>query len=292
MWLFVPEGFFSIVTADELGHELQVRARSKEDLDRLRAAYLPSLGDPVGLPGHDYPWRAFTTRKALADGLAKVVDALDYRNFKDTVARRHSHERAHTYLGVWQACLAIEEETPPARNQMSTSRRPSAPVDRTAEYRGRDLHAEGVWPTGSERRYGGVVFNEDGEVLLREPAGHYDDYVWTFAKGEGDDGEHPVATALREVFEETGCRPAIVGHVPGVFTGGSTGSHNYFYVMYALNTRLDPSACAPGGETSAVRWATHDEARRLIGLTTNVGGRDRDLATLEAAFDVWDAMST
>ncbi len=110
MWLFVPEGFFSVVTADELGHELQIRARSKADLDRLRAAYIPSLGEAVALKGHDYPWRAFTTREALAAGLAKVVDALDYRNFKDTVARRRSHERAHTYLRVWEACLEIEKE--------------------------------------------------------------------------------------------------------------------------------------------------------------------------------------
>jgi len=109
MWLFVPEGFYSVVTADELGHEIQVRARSKKDLDRLRATYLPSLGEAVALAGHDYPWRAFTTKESLAGALSKVVDALDYRNFKDTVARRLGHERAHTYLRVWEACLEIEQ---------------------------------------------------------------------------------------------------------------------------------------------------------------------------------------
>lgn len=110
MWLFIPEGFFSIVTADEFGHELQVRARSRDDLERLRQAYLPSLGELISLPGRDYPWRAFTTRQALTECLAKVVDALDYGNFKDTVARRLSPTRTHTYHRVWEACTRIEQE--------------------------------------------------------------------------------------------------------------------------------------------------------------------------------------
>ncbi len=110
MWLFVPEGFFSIVIANELGHELQVRARSRDDLERLREAYLPSLGEPVSLPGRDYPWRAFTTREELSECLAKVVDALDYGNFKDTVACRLGRARARTYHRVWEACTEIQRE--------------------------------------------------------------------------------------------------------------------------------------------------------------------------------------
>jgi len=164
-------------------------------------------------------------------------------------------------------------------------------VTRTAEYRNRDLHAEGVWPPGPKSRYGGVVFNMDAEVLLREPVSHFDGYVWTFPKGAGEAGEHPVETALREVLEETGCRPSVVGHLPGVFTGGWVGSHNYFYVMYDLIGRLDESARVRNGETSAVRWVGFDEARSLIGMTANVTGRDRDLATLAAAFDAWRAIS-
>ncbi|MGH9919337.1 MAG: NUDIX hydrolase, partial [Nitrososphaerales archaeon] len=66
---------------------------------------------------------------------------------------------------------------------------------RTAEYGGRDLHAEGAWPKAAMRRYGGVIFNSDGQVLLREPKDHFDGYVWTFPKGAPDMDEHPVETA-------------------------------------------------------------------------------------------------
>lgn len=109
MWLFLPEGFFSVVTAEEFGAELQVRARAEGDLDALRATYLPSLGPTKTIPHRDYPFRAFTTKADWAECLVKVALAVDYTNFKDTVAKRQGHQRAHVYAKVWSACRQIEE---------------------------------------------------------------------------------------------------------------------------------------------------------------------------------------
>src|ERR1019366_5421089 len=71
-------------------------------------------------------------------------------------------------------------------------------VGNAADYRQRDLHAEGQWPPMKgltpegeilqPSSYGGILFNEKGQVLLREPKGHYDGYHWTFAKGRQDEG--------------------------------------------------------------------------------------------------------
>jgi hypothetical protein len=36
-------------------------------------------------------------------------------------------------------------------------------------------------------------------------------------------------------------------------------------------------------ETQSTRWVTWEEAKALIGKTTNAAGRERDLAVLEAA---------
>jgi len=48
------------------------------------------------------------------------------------------------------------------------------------------------------------------EVLLVHPGGPFwakkDDGAWSFPKGEFTDGEDPLACALRELEEETGCR--------------------------------------------------------------------------------------
>ena len=82
--------------------------------------------------------------------------------------------------------------------------------NRVAEYRLRDLHAEGEWPKLPKRRYGGVTFNSMGEVLLREPLNHFDGYHWTFAKGKGDKDEHPVDTALHG--DVGGDRPQAENH--------------------------------------------------------------------------------
>jgi len=164
--------------------------------------------------------------------------------------------------------------------------------DRTDEYRQRDLHTEcdrdpeGEWPSGpaKKRRYGGVTFNQEGQVLLREPKGHFGGFHWTFSKGAPDPNEIPVDTALRETLEETGYRPAIVGHLPGAFRGGVTSSYNYFYVM--LNdSQFDEVAMKKNGETNTVRWVSEEEALGLIAQSTDQGGRERDLLTLAAAFE-------
>jgi hypothetical protein len=39
-----------------------------------------------------------------------MANAIDYSNFKDTVAERHGSGRAHIYANVWADCRAIERE--------------------------------------------------------------------------------------------------------------------------------------------------------------------------------------
>jgi 8-oxo-dGTP diphosphatase len=157
--------------------------------------------------------------------------------------------------------------------------------DRTDEYLRRDLDGERIWPASSQARYGGVIINVRGEVLLREPTNHFDGYVWTFPKGAPEKGESSAQTALREVFEETGLHPRVVGHLADGFSGTSTGWVAYFYLMVDFTGRVDEQALAANGETATLRWASPEEARSLISKTTNAGGRKRDLAVLEEALD-------
>jgi 8-oxo-dGTP diphosphatase len=124
--------------------------------------------------------------------------------------------------------------------------------------------------------YGGVLVDEQGRVLLREPSDHFGGYVWTFAKGTPDPGETPEQTALREVREETGFEAEVIGRLP-VAVAGSTTCNVYFLMR--------PRRCIgePDWETQSLRWVTPDEARALIEQTTNERGRVRDLTVLEAA---------
>ncbi len=292
MWIFTPIGFFSVVEADGFpgapaGKTLMVRARDGGDLDRLREAHFPELGPNVEMQGRDYPVRAFTTHEDFAECMSKLAMAIDYGNFKNAVSARQGHARASVYGKVWQDCLKIQPAAP------TTITGSAAPKSRTAEYRKRDLHAEGEWPAAThsgDHRYGGVVFDGRGRVLLREPSDHYDGYHWTFPKGKAKHGEHQVDAALREVREETGHEPEIIDHVRGVFTGGNTGSSNYFYLMLDTTGQVDPAAMKTDKETSALQWADQHLAGELISKSMNLGGRDRDLRTLAAAFKAYEAL--
>ena len=125
--------------------------------------------------------------------------------------------------------------------------------------------------------YGGVLINSRGEVLLREPAGHFGGYVWTFAKGKPEPSETPEETALREVLEETGQGARIVALIPQVFAG--TTSSSVYFLMEPVG---DPAQFEE--ETASVRWVSEQEARRLISKTVPLAGRQRDRAVLKAAF--------
>lgn len=132
------------------------------------------------------------------------------------------------------------------------------------------------WSIQSANAYGGILLTRDGKILLREPANHFDGYVWTFAKGKLTQRDTPEQTALREVEEETGFLAEIVGVLPDVYKSGL--SSNAYFVM-----RHHGSQKAFDWETWGTRWVNFDEAERLINETTNVKGQQRDLAVLTAA---------
>jgi 8-oxo-dGTP pyrophosphatase MutT (NUDIX family) len=144
-------------------------------------------------------------------------------------------------------------------------------------------------PHWRKRSYGGVVVDDKGRYLLREPANHYEGYHWTFAKGKMDkEHEDPAQTAQREVLEETGFKTDIVDYVPGGHEGGQhhhdiTGKpiepdKTYYFLM-----KPKGSVGKMDWETQGYVWASYEDAKKLIGESTNERGRLRDLGVLEAA---------
>lgn len=263
MWLMTNIGFFSAV--QKPGTEfLTVRARVKNDLDVLRAKYLPDLSATVGHVGTDYPWRATVSHASFAAAIAKLVTDIGYSNFKNEVAARQGKGRAKRYQKVWEALYDLPEEIQP---------------EQVAQ-----LPWSDKIPAGKKVAYGGVIFDAEGMVLLREPKNHFDGYVWTFPKGRPDPGETPQTAALREVKEETGTDATIVAALPGEFIGGTT--VNRYFIMTAATG--SGSIARDDDETASVKWMTIHEARQHIGQTTNSTGRNRDLAVLEAAAQFWN----
>ena len=259
MWLITPEGFFSVVekVADKARGTLTIRARVSSDLEALRRGSLPELGATTKGEGTDYRYRATAPRAAIAKALAKMVEGLQYGNFKNEVAKRQGHARAELYHEVWDVLYRMQtdpkfEAAPPAKGAKDPVRAPKADA------------------------YGGILINDDREVLLVEPLNHYGGYVWTFPKGRPDPNENPADAALREVREETGYEAQIVQVLPATFAGSTTTTA--YFLMKPVGS--------PGSfnldETQATRWASLDEAEGLVALTKIESGRKRDKAVLEA----------
>ncbi|WP_209442229.1 NUDIX hydrolase [Neoroseomonas oryzicola] len=263
MWLITSFGFFSVVQkpGDKAEGSLTVRARVAGDLDRLRSEFLPSLGPTKEHAGTDYRYRARAPRGDVAVALANIAMSIEYGNFKDEVAKRQGKTRAATYGKVWDVLFGLKADE--ASKSASVSSVPKA--------------AE-VSTDGLKVAYGGVVLDAENRVLLREPARHFDGYVWTFPKGQPDKDkpETPEQVALREVKEETGYKAKITRPLPGSFAGGTTVNRYFLMVPAGAPGKFDK-------ETASIRWATFDEAADLIAQTTNAKGRERDLAVLAAA---------
>jgi 8-oxo-dGTP diphosphatase len=137
-------------------------------------------------------------------------------------------------------------------------------------------------PIAQASAYGGILFNAQGQLLLREPTNHFDGYVWTFAKGRPEPGDTPAQTALREVLEETGYAAQVMGVLAGVFHSGL--SSNAYFIM-----RPTSPQSATDWETQSTRWVDVEAAAQLIAQTTNAKGRARDLAVLNAARQWFEA---
>ena len=100
MWLITTIGFFSVVRKPG-ETDLTVRARARSDLEELRKVYLPTLGPTEAGSGTDYPYRARVSSEALAATVARMVEDIDYANFKDEVGAQQGPERAHIYGEIW-----------------------------------------------------------------------------------------------------------------------------------------------------------------------------------------------
>lgn len=127
---------------------------------------------------------------------------------------------------------------------------------------------------------GGVVINDDGLILVREPTNHFDGYVWTLPKGGVDPGETDEQGALREVEEESGVRAEIIERIPGEWKGGT--SLNRYFLMRPVEVTGEHD-----NETERIAFVTYDEAKELLAESTNKRGRERDLEVLDAGYALW-----
>ncbi len=110
MWLVTTFGFYSVVEKpwDRGRNTLTVRSRASEDLEALRARYLPSLGATAEDESADYRYRAQAPREDVARAFSQALLDIDYDNFKNAILHRQGWARERIYHDAWHAFLGIQ----------------------------------------------------------------------------------------------------------------------------------------------------------------------------------------
>lgn len=109
MWVMTEDGFYSAVQDTNNSDRVYVRARSREDIDRLRRIIGKTAGRVITDMGYDYPVRLWLTKADWANYLQNAASDITYPNFKDAVYDVNP-TRAKTYGRVWGVLLDIENE--------------------------------------------------------------------------------------------------------------------------------------------------------------------------------------
>ncbi len=266
MWTIGDLGTFSIVQKPGRD-DLAVRARVREDLERFRARYLDPQVPILDHAGTDYPYRLFAPHHDVAKALYDMVLRIDYPNFKSHIHQAQGSTREHVYHEVHSALIKLEKLDHAA----------ARPADRPHPTRAADRSS--IYTSTLAPAAGGVVFNDQGKLLLVEPTGHFDNTVWTFPKGRLDADDTPEAAAVREGEEESGAVARIVAPVPGSWQGSA--SETCYFVMTLVEQHFEPNA-----EAQAFAWIDPSEAPDYINKTTKSSARTRDLEVLQAALAV------
>jgi hypothetical protein len=123
VWVITQYGFYSTVaydpsmdpkkskrTQDLIGEGVELRlVRARDELDMKNLiALIPGDVEYVKTDRADYRFRTVLTLDEWTDFLAEESRQIDYRNFKNRVARTQGHERHDLLARVWGVLLELQ----------------------------------------------------------------------------------------------------------------------------------------------------------------------------------------
>ena len=105
MWLFLPQGFFSVSSPKHEPDLIQVRARKEEHIRALAEHIRFPIADS-GLviedkPERDYQYRIYLPKDVFQKWMSEYVDKIDYYNFKPEAVKATGREYGDLLVKIW-----------------------------------------------------------------------------------------------------------------------------------------------------------------------------------------------
>ncbi len=126
---------------------------------------------------------------------------------------------------------------------------------------------------------GGVVFNDQGQIIICRPTNHQ---IWVFPKGRIENDEDPKTTAIREVEEEAGVVAEIIdlaGEMNFIFKHPKRGELDKTITMYVMKL-LSGDVNVHDWEMEEVIWLSPEEALQKLSF-------EKDKQILESAIKIY-----
>lgn len=102
IWIFLKQGFLSVVADRDNPDRLLVRARVARHIQQV----FPSA-DVFTDDSADYHYRSFISRQTAADTISDSVRRIDYDNFKDAVVSESMHT---ALMSVWVVMRNLQDK--------------------------------------------------------------------------------------------------------------------------------------------------------------------------------------
>ena len=109
MWLITRDGFFNIVQSDDDREKglLTVKARKIEDLERFKQIVNGNVASPIQTSyANDYHFRIKSDKKAVVEGVAIMVSAIEYSKTKPVLHK----SRSGIYFQVWETLADLQKD--------------------------------------------------------------------------------------------------------------------------------------------------------------------------------------
>jgi len=205
MWIFTKHGFYSATLSPTKKGHIQMRARTRADLERLKRAFPEQLNQAkiIETPAAYYRWRIVMTPCKFTVVAMKLADEIDYGNFKNACSANGLD--THPHHAVWS--IMMREQERERERERRRWRREALPGLRDWE-----ADDEEPWedPDGRVPAYGG---DRDADALadLMEADQEPDD-------DQEDDGQCPDCRVEWVIeADSTGLHCPHCGHTPEYF---------------------------------------------------------------------------